>query len=321
MKAAIVTAPGKAPIYGEFRDPVPKADEELVTVAAAALTHLTKGRASGAHYSSSANFPAVPGVDGVGRTEDGRRVYFALPDAPFGGMAEKVAVKKDHCTPVPDDVDDVTAAAIANPGMSCWAALKERAHFAGGENVLINGATGSSGRIAIQVAKYLGAKNIIATGRDAVALDALKLLGATQSISLKAPRPEVEAAFKEVFSSGGVDVILDYLWGESAQILLTALAKGSKDAKPIRYVQIGSLSGEEIPFHAAVLRSTALVLMGSGIGSVSLKGLLAAISEVLKIVVPARLKIETTVVLLADVADAWSKGDSRSRIVFVTGKS
>lgn len=94
MKAAVVTAPGKSPIHADFRDPVAAEGEELISVTAAALTHLTKGRASGSHYSASGGFPAVVGVDGVGQTQDGRRVYFVLPDAPFGGMAERVPIKR-----------------------------------------------------------------------------------------------------------------------------------------------------------------------------------------------------------------------------------
>ena len=133
MKAAIVTGPGKTPIYGDFNEPEPKAGEELIHVSASALSQLTKGRASGAHYSSSGQFPAVVGVDGVGRTTDGRRVYFVLPQAPFGAMAERAAVRREQCIPLPDGVDDVTAAAIANPGMSSWAAREHPALQARGK--------------------------------------------------------------------------------------------------------------------------------------------------------------------------------------------
>ena len=137
MKAAILRESGKTPVFGDFDDPAPRSGEELITVTASALSHVTKSRASGSHYSSPGSLPAVVGMDGVGRTQDGRRVYFVLPKAPFGGMAEKVAVRREQCVPLPDDVDDVTAAAIAIPGMSSWAAFKERAHLVAGENVLV----------------------------------------------------------------------------------------------------------------------------------------------------------------------------------------
>jgi NADPH:quinone reductase-like Zn-dependent oxidoreductase len=115
-------------VFADFDDPVPQVDEELIVVIASALSHVTKSRASGSHHTSPGSLPAVVGIDGVGRTQDGRRVYFVLPEEPFGGMAERAAVRADQCIPLPADVDDITAAAIAIPGMSSWAALKERAH-------------------------------------------------------------------------------------------------------------------------------------------------------------------------------------------------
>jgi len=92
VKAAIVTAPGKTPVYGEFDKPVARDGEEIILVKAAALSNLTKSRASGAHYSSAGVFPAVAGTDGVGLTQDGRRVYFAMPEAPFGSLTSMPGV-------------------------------------------------------------------------------------------------------------------------------------------------------------------------------------------------------------------------------------
>jgi hypothetical protein len=123
-------------------------------------------------------------------------------------------------------------------------------------------------------------------------------------------------AFMEQFGGEGVDVVLDYLWGQSAEILIMAGAKAGKEAVPIRFVQIGALSGGNIVLPSAVLRSSALVLMGSGIGSVPLEGLIGAIGGVLQAVVPARLKIETRVVPLAQVEDTWNNDSGNSRVVF-----
>jgi NADPH:quinone reductase-like Zn-dependent oxidoreductase len=133
-------------------------------------------------------------------------------------MAEKVVVPSSQCTTVPDGLD-VTAAAIAIPGMSSWVALKERASFTVGETVLVNGATGTSGRLAVQVAKYLGAKKVIATGRQAASLQSIRALGADETILLNENQDAMEKAFKEQFA-GGVDIVLDYLWGQSAESLL-----------------------------------------------------------------------------------------------------
>jgi NADPH:quinone reductase-like Zn-dependent oxidoreductase len=321
MKAAIVREPGKTPVFADFDDPVPRVGEELVAVTASAISQVTKSRASGSHHTSPGSLPAVVGIDGVGRTQDGRRVYFVMPKEPFGGMAEKVAVRVKQCIPLPDDVDDITAAAIAIPGMSSWAAFKERAHLIASENVLINGATGAAGRLAVQIAKYMGAKRVVATGRNVAALEQVKALGADVTIPLIQSPKELEMAFKEQFGGEGVDVVLDYLWGKSAEILIVAAAKAGKDAVPIRFVQIGAVSGSEITLPGAALRSSALVLMGSGIGSIPLEGLVGAISGVLQAVVPGKLKIETQAVPLANVEETWNKETGRSRVVFFVSQN
>ena len=116
MKAAIVVEAGKLPIYGDFREPVPTDKEAGITVTAASLSHITRSRASGTHYSSPEAMSFVVGVDGTGRLENGRRVYFMLPVAPFGSMAEQTLVSPAQCIALPDGLDDVTAAAIAVPG-------------------------------------------------------------------------------------------------------------------------------------------------------------------------------------------------------------
>lgn len=321
MKAAVIMKPGRTPVFANFDDPVPQVGEELVFVTASALNHVTKSRASGSHHTSPGSLPAIVGIDGVGRTQGGRRVYFVLPQEPFGGMAEKVAVRLPQCVPLPDDVDDITAAAIAIPGMSSWAAFKERAHLIAGENVLINGATGTAGRLAVQIAKYMGAKRVIATGRNVSVLEQVKALGADVTIPLNQTPKELETAFKEPFGGEGVDVVLDYLWGKSAEILIVAAAKAGKDAVPIRFVQIGAVSGSDITLPGAALRSSALVLMGSGIGSIPLKGLVGAISSVLQAVVPGELKIETESVPLANVEGTWNRDSGNSRVVFDVGQN
>ena len=322
MKAAIIAEAGKVPTYGDFNDPTAQPGEELITVSAAALTHLTKGRASGAHYSSDQVFPAVVGAEGVGRTQDGRRVYFVLPEAPFGAFAEKTRVRSAQCVPVPEAVDDVTAAAIANPGMSSWAALVERACLKPGETVLVNGATGVAGRLAVQIAKYMGASKVIATGRDEKALEELRAIGGDIVIPFKLGPSnlggvdEYENALKQQFAIG-VDVVLDYLWGKSAETVIIATAKASREGVPVRFIHVGGASREDVQLPGAALRSSSLVLMGSGAKSIPLRGLLAAVSSVFQAVLPANLHINTKTVPLSDVEKAWNADSGKSRIVFV----
>ncbi len=326
MKAAVVTAAGKTPIYADFETPVAKAGEELIAVRASALSHFSKSRAAGSHYSSGGGgFPFVAGSDGVGVTQDGRRIYFVLPEAPFGALAEFCPVPSNRCLELPSSLDDITAAAIANPGMSAWAALVERAHLVPGETVLVNGATGTAGRLAVQLAKHLGAGKVIATGRNAEELQEVKSLGANIAIpfALGALHPsgakEFENALKQVFAPG-INVVIDYLWGESAKTAIVAIAKTVEDATPVRFVHVGGASGEEnIELPGAALRSSAIVLMGSGVKSVRLPVLLRAIEHVFELVQPAGLEIATKVVPLSQVADVWDKATGKPRVVFSIG--
>jgi NADPH:quinone reductase-like Zn-dependent oxidoreductase len=317
MKAAIVREAGQPPVYGDFAEPVRSDGENRIAVTAAAMSHVVKSRALGSHYSSPGQFPLVVGVDGVGRLDDGRRVYFVLPKAPYGSMAQRTVVPLARCVALPDELDDVTAAAIANPGMSSWAAYAERARLRPGETVLVNGATGTAGRLAVQIAKHLGAKKVIATGRNAGALDSVAALGADVTIPLIEGDAALESRFKEQFAEG-VDVVIDYLWGETAACLLAAGAKAGPDAKPIRFVQIGSVSGPDITLPSAVLRSSAIALMGCGIGSVPLDRLVRCIGELLHAAVPGGFKIAAKAVPLAQVEQAWPEDNSTRRTVFTT---
>jgi NADPH:quinone reductase-like Zn-dependent oxidoreductase len=320
MKAAIVLDVGKPPIYGDFPEPVPAEGETRITVTAAAFSHVTQGRASGEHYSSSGMSSFVVGMDGVGRLDDGRRVYFVLPPAPFGSMAEYAVVRPAQCVVLPDGLDDVTAAAIAIPGMSSWAAMTERAKLTAGETVLVNGATGTAGRLAVQIARYLGAKKVIATGRNPEALQSLVALGADLTIPLVQDEEALEKTFMEPFSEG-VDVVLDYLWGPSAERLLIAAARAGEDTRPIRFVQIGAASAPVISLPSAVLRSSAIELMGSGIGSIPVNRLVKAIEATLQAAVPGGFEIATSVVPLAEVEAAWARELNQPRAVFIVDPS
>ena len=316
MKAAIVEQSGHGPVFGNFAEPAAAPGMSVVRVSASAISHVTRSRASGAHYSAVGGLPMVPGIDGVGVDEAGRRVYFILPEAPFGGLAERCVVDARRCIALPGELSDVDAAAMAIPGMSSWAAFVERAHLRAGETVLINGATGASGRLAIQVAKHLGARRVIATGRNHAAFDELRALGADVTIALTPDRDALENAFKAQFRDG-IDVVLDYVWGLSAETLIVAAAKAGPEAVPIRYVQIGAIGGADITLPSAALRSSALQLMGSGIGSIPQPRILAAIRAVLEAAPAAAFRIATRALPLADIAGAWDAGDAESRIVML----
>jgi len=311
MKAAIVAAAHEAPVLGTFDAPQAREGLWLVDMGAAALSPFSKARSMGAHYSGRAAFPAVAGAEGVGTTREGRRVYLASPEAPYGTLSEQCLVAPAHCVDVPEGLDDVTAAAVANPGMSSWAALVERAALRRGETVLVNGATGSAGRMAVLLARHLGAGKIIATGRDAHALETLRALGADLVIPFPpdtadaADAHALEATLAEVFAAG-VDVVIDYLWGPSANALLAAAARHGEEGRAVRFVQVGTAAGTEtIALPGAALRAAPIQLMGSGIGSVPLSRLRDAVGQVFRIALETDFALPTRVMSLADIGAAW----------------
>jgi NADPH:quinone reductase-like Zn-dependent oxidoreductase len=317
MKAAIVRGAGLTPVYDDFEEPVVLLGENRIRVTAAALSPVVKSRASGKHYSSSGQFPFVAGVDGVGHLDDGRRVYFFLPKGPYGSMAEQTVVPSTRCLVLPQELDDLTAAGIANPGMSSWVAYRERARLKPGETVLINGATGTSGQLAVQVAKHLGAGKIIATGRNLKVLNSLVALGANATICLGENEAALEESFTEQLATE-VDVVIDYLWGKSAEVLLRATAKTRTNTEPLRFVQVGTASGSDITLPGSVLRSSPIELMGSGLGSVPIERLTFCMAELLRAAGHDGFKIAAKAVPLSQVEPTWHENGTL-RIVFTMG--
>ena len=318
MRAAVVEAFDAPPRYGEFADPVVGDGERLVRVTAAGLHPIVKLLANGSHYGSGGTLPFVAGVDGVGLLEDGTRVFFGVSRPPFGTFAELGLAAGWMCIPLPDGIDDVTAAGIANPGMSSWVALKGRGGFVAGESVLILGATGVAGQMSVQIAKRLGARRVIAAGRNPEALEKLKGLGADAVVSLELEGDALVEALRREIGVDGVDVVVDYLWGRPAEALLRAISqKGLTKAAPrVRYVQVGSSAGTEISLPAAALRSSALELLGSGFVSASLEQIRAAVVEFFAMAAMEPFVFEVTAAALKDVGELWNEREAGVRLVF-----
>ena len=316
MQAAVVTAFDKPPRYTTFADPVPGEGEKLVTVTAVGLHPIVKSLASGTHYGSTGELPFMPGLDGVGRLEDGSRVFFGMARSPFGTFAER-SLTSWMCIPLPDGLDDATAAGIANPAMSSWAALMGRAKFVAGESVTILGATGVAGKLAVQIAKRLGARRVTAAGRNPQALETLKELGADAVIPLDQEDDSLVAAFRNEYAKEGVDVVLDYLWGHPAECLLEAISqKGSRRAARVRFIQIGASAGASIRLEAAALRSSGLELLGSGLGSASLEQLRAAVQDFFKTAAAQPFAFKMKTAPLIDVEKLWNSSEQGTRLVF-----
>ncbi len=301
MRAAVVRSFGNPPRYEEFAAPTPAEGQLLVDVLAAGLHPRVRSGANGTHYTSDDRLPLIPGVDGVGRLADGRRVYFVADDDAPGTMAEQAVLDPRRSIPLPEGADPVVIAAAMNPAMSSWVALRRRITFQPGQSVLILGATGNAGQMAVQIARHLGAAAIVAAGRDPQRLDLLPGLGATTVVSL-ADNPERlgEAA-------ADVDVVIDYTWGEPTQQAIPAvLTRRADRGKPLDWIQIGSMAGQEITLPSFVLRAANLRIMGSGQGSVTAAGILAELPSLVDLLVSGALSADALAVPLADVEQAWT---------------
>ena len=266
------------------------------------------------------DLPVRSGSDGVGRTREGERVYFAFPRAPFGTMAERSVVRRAYAIGIPDDVDDVTAAAIGNPGMSSWAALVERARVPeGGVGARVR-RDGNLGPPRGADRQWLGARRVIAMGRNERALESLRALGADATIALNGEPATWGKAVREEVARDHIDVVLDYLWGPPAEQILSAFSgHGVSHGEPrVRLVQIGSMAGATVTLSASSLRSSGVELIGSGLGSVSWERLVAAVGEVMKVVSPAKLAVDAEPLPLARVAEAWAE-KSDKRLVLTMG--
>ncbi|HXB95325.1 MAG TPA: zinc-binding alcohol dehydrogenase family protein, partial [Puia sp.] len=223
MKAAVLFSPGEAPQCVDFPEPSPQNDQEiLVPVKAVALKHLDKSRAKGTHYSTEGHRreARVIGGDGVCLLPDGTRVYAI---GVSGMAAEKATIEKNMIVRVPSELDDCTAAALPNAIFGSAMAIRFRAGMEPGDTVLVNGATGFTGRLAVQVARYYGAGNIIATGRNARSLDELRTLGADQVISLHQSDGEMVDQLTRIHHATPFNVIIDYLWGHTAELILASI--------------------------------------------------------------------------------------------------
>ena len=308
MHAAVVSSFDHPPRYETVEAPQARDDDEVVVdVLAAGLHPRVRSSANGSHYTSSGDLPLIPGIDGVGRTADGELLYFVLPDTRRGSMAEQTVVDRRRSVVLPAGSDAAAIAAAMNPAMSSWLALRARIAIQPGQEVLVLGATGNAGRMAVEIAKRLGAGRVIGAGRDAERLSALAELGVDLTVSLD---DDALAA------AADVDIVLDYLWGAPAERAMRTLLTRRRDrARPLDWIQIGSVAGPDIALPSAALRAANLRVMGSGQGSVGTAEIVAQL-PVLAAEIPA-LTVDVHAVPLSEVERAWSApGAPGQRVVF-----
>jgi NADPH:quinone reductase-like Zn-dependent oxidoreductase len=308
MRAAVVTAFDTPPTYRDLPTPTPQApDEVLVDVIASGLHPRVRSQADGSHYTSTDELPLVPGIDGVGRAPDGILRYFLLPDTTMGAMAEQTVVDLRRSVVLPEDSDPVLIAAAMNPAMSSWVALRRRINFAPGQSVLVLGATGNAGRLAVQVARHFGASRVIGAGRDAERLAALDV---DATVCIAGDPDALGQAAKDV------DVVIDYLWGQPTVDAMRAIVPNrTDDGQPLAWVQIGSVAGPTAAIPSAALRAARLQIVGSGQGSVPARDFLAELPALAAAITDGTLRIDARTVPLRDVESAWQDTGGDQRVV------
>jgi len=322
MKAAVLHEFGSLPHFEDFSEPVADSGDVLIHVKAVALENFDKMAAQGVHYGSKRmfpQFPAIVGHSGVGTLADGTIVAFGGSRPPYGTMAEIAVVPKEYAgylSPVPEGVEAGLAAALPASALTSYLPLKWGAKLEPGQSVLILGATGVSGKLAVRIAALLGAGKVVAAGRDASILDSLPAMGAGAIIDLKQPDAEVYDAFVRE-SGDGYDVVLDFLWGHPTELLFRAITPNEVGfAKHrTRYIQIGQSAGAVISFPAEALRTSGLEL--SGVGSISPGALPQALEQIWTWVREARLTMDIEKVDLSCVTEAWLRKTKGQRIVIV----
>ena len=322
MKAAILREPEGIPEYGDFAEPVLTQGRELVTLVAAGVHPIVRSLAAGRHYGSTGHWPLIPGVDAVARTTDGVLVYTGYVEPPYGTLAEHMAVPSSMRIPLPTGADPVAIAGGLNPGLASWMPLTARAKEIGQlGTVLILGATGMAGMLAVQNALRLGASRVVGVGRKPSGLARASGVGAV-TVALRGDRGTDAAALVSALEGGAPTLVLDFLWGPPAEATFAALGRHGlgEDEADIAYVQIGAPAGPEAAMPASLLRSRRIRIFGSGAGSASIAAIMEQVPIYMGLIADGRVEVPTQTFPLSQVRDAWkAASESGSRVVVVPG--
>jgi NADPH:quinone reductase len=309
MRAAVVEAVGSPPAVGDVDEPVPAAGSALVAVEAVPLNPVEIRVAAGRHP-RRAQPPYVPGVEGVGRVVEsarippGRRVRFesaALPGfGVHGTLAERAAVPEESLAVLPDEAPADLAASLGVVGVTALLAI-ERAAPAGGERVLVLGATGAVGQVAVQLAKLLGAGRVVGAGRNAEHLARVRELGADAVVELGTG--DLTAAFEDA-AGGRLDIIIDPLWGEPAMAALRAIATEG------RLVNVGQSAGADVRIPLEQVRNRQAAIHAISSGWTPLERKASLYDRLLDYSLAGHLTVDREVVPLEKVGDAWERQDA-----------
>jgi len=307
MNAALVESFDEPPHYRSVPEPRADTGHEVAEVLAVGVHPSTRSIAAGKHYTSSGVLPVVAGVDGVVRKADGTLAYVMAPGT--GTLAERIAIDPAGAIPLPTDADPAVVAATMNPAMSSWVVLRARVPFAAGQSVLVMGATGNAGSMAVKVARHLGAGQVIAAGRNRDRLDGLLSEGADDVVALTPDEDATATALAAVAAEA--DVVLDYVWGPPTERAMRAvLGARTQHTRLLDWVQIGGMGGPAITLEGSALRSNAFRISGSGFGSVSPDVYVTEFPELATAIAAGTMVVRPRRVPLTDVEEVWAHVDA-----------
>ncbi len=314
MKAAVLSGPDAVPQYTDFAEPVPGKNEQLMTLVAAGLHPVTRAMATGRHYGNEAAWPLIPGIDAVARASDGALAYVGWIAPPYGTFAERMVTRMG--LQLPSGADPVAIAGGLNPGLSSWLPLSDRAADGPLGTVLVLGATGVAGTIAVQNALALGAEHVIAAGRDPEVLAALAGDRRT-TLALSGDADADAAALRAAFAETRPSTVLDYVWGAPAEAAFAALSRTGveTDDHPVTYIELGQAAGPSAALPAELLRSTAITVRGGGAGSSDMGRVMAALPVFMGRIADGTVAVPVIAYPLSDVAAAWRDATPGRRIV------
>jgi NADPH:quinone reductase-like Zn-dependent oxidoreductase len=299
MDAALLQERGSPPTFGRFAEPCSGEGRVIVDVAVAGIDPIDIAIAAGRVAGREPPLPSVPGLEGIG-TVDGRRVYFDSPIRPFGSMAERALVERNSLIAVPDGIDDALALAFGVAGLAAWLSLTWRAGLRNGESVLVLGASGVVGQLAVQAARLLGAGRVVAAARSGETLERTRLeLGADATVTMDG-EGDLADRFKEA-GKGGFDVVLDPIWGEGAVAALGALNREG------RLIQIGSAASEVAEIPARPFRNRLATIIGhiNFLAPQELKE--EGFQTMCRHAIAGDLTVEVESIPLREVAAAWRR--------------
>ena len=311
MRAALIRELGSGPELGEVDDPQ---GDDAVDVLAAPINPVDLAVASGAYVAGHPPLPYVPGCEAVGRTADGRVVWvfsggFGLLRS--GGIAERAAVGEAFAIEVPDGADPALAAGLGIAGLAGWLPFAWRAPLEGGERVLVLGATGSVGLVAVQAAKLLGAARVVAAGRDANRLEKAASLGADATVRIGVG-DDLAGAFREAAGGDGPTYVFDALWGEPLAAAVQAAAPGAT------VVNLGQSAGPTAELASGAVRGKNLNIHGHFAFAVPREVFAEHYPRLVRHAVAGEIRLDVERVQLEDVADAWRRqaaGDAAKLVV------